>query len=128
MKNSWKEEHSTEDIEVKLLDKQEENRYIISHSEYLQEQLKKSEDDRKSHVEVIKKFQNDNMQLQNKLEKIQNETLKPQETKIQLSAQINAKKMTLVKGNDIVKIHINTPTIKTNILKSGKCRKIEVPM
>ena len=32
------------------------------------------------------------MQLENKLEKIQNEALKPQETKTQLSTQINAKK------------------------------------
>ena len=44
------------------------------------------------------------MQLENKLEKIHNETLKPQEMKIQLYAQINARKMTLVKENDIVKI------------------------
>ena len=69
-------------IEGKLLDKQyEENRCIRRHNEDLNEQLKKSKDDRKSHVEVIKKFQNDNMQLEKKLEKIQNETLKPQETK-----------------------------------------------
>ena len=97
MKSSRKTKQSTEDIEEKLLDKQEEKRCIRRNNEYLKEQLKKSKDDRKSHVEVIKKFQNDNMQLENKLEKIQNETLKPQETKIQLSAQINAKKMTLVK-------------------------------
>ena len=85
------------DIEKKILDKQEENRCIKRHNEDLKEQLKKSEDDRKSHVEVIKKFQNDYMQLENKLEKIHNETLKPQGTKIQLPTQINAQKMTLVK-------------------------------
>ena len=67
LKSSRKTEQSTEDIEGKLLDKQEENRCIRRHNE----------DDRKSHVEVIKKFQNDNMQLENKLEKIHNETLKP---------------------------------------------------
>ena len=50
------------------------------------EKLKKSEDDRKSQVELIKKFKNDNIQLENKLEKIQYETLKPQEMKIQLYA------------------------------------------
>ena len=44
------------------------------------------------------------MQLENKLEKIHNETLKPQRKKIQLLAQINAQKTTLVKENDIVKI------------------------
>ena len=104
MKSSQKTEQSIEDIEGKILDKQEENRCIRRHNEDLKEQLKKSEDDRKSHVEVIKKFQNDNMQLENKLEKIHNETLKPQETKIQLYAQTNAKKMTLVKENDIMKI------------------------
>ena len=90
MKRNQKTEQSTEDIEGKLLNKQEENRCIRRHNEDIKEQIKKSEDDIKSHVEVIKKFQNDNIQL----EKIQNETLKPQETKTQLSAQINAKKMT----------------------------------
>ena len=70
MKSSRKTEQSTEDIEGKILDKQEENRCIRRHNEDLKEQLKKSEDDKKSHVEVIKKFQNDNMQLENKLEKI----------------------------------------------------------
>ena len=92
LKSSQKTKLSTKDIEGKLLDKQEENRCIRRNNEDLKEQLKKSEDDRKSHVEVIKKFQNDNMQLENKLEKIQNETLKPQETKTQLFTQINAKK------------------------------------
>ena len=80
MKSSRKTKQSTEDIEGKLLDKQEENRCIRRHNEDLKEQLKKSEDDRKSHAEVIKKFENDNMRLENKLEEIQNETLKPQET------------------------------------------------
>ena len=37
------------------------------------------------------------------MEKIQNETLKPQGMKIQLLAQINAQKTTLVKENDILK-------------------------
>ena len=97
LKNSWKAEYSTEYIEGKLLDKQEENSCIKNHNEDLQDQLKKSEDDIKSHVELIKKFQNDNMQFENKLEKIHNETLKPQGTKIQLPTQINAQKMTLVK-------------------------------
>ena len=60
MKNSQKTEHYIEDNEGKLLNKQEENRCIRRHNEDLKEQLK-SEDDRKSHVEVIKKFQNDNM-------------------------------------------------------------------
>ena len=138
LKNSWKGEHSTEDIEAKLLNKQEENRCIGNPNEDLKEQLKKSEDDRKSHVEVIKKFQNDNMQLESKLEKIQNETLKPQEMKIQLSAQINAQKITLVKENDIVKIPYRHPSHKnryskkwemlkdsgTNVIKSPNDRSI----
>ena len=101
MKNSWKTEQYTKDIEGKLLDKQEENSCIRSHNKDLKEQLKKSEDDRKAQVEVIKKFQNDYVQLENKLEnkleKIQNETLKPQEMKIQLPTSINAKKTTLIK-------------------------------
>ena len=84
LKNSRKVEHSIEDIEGKLLDKQEENSYIRNHKKDLKEQLKKPLDDRKSQVELIKKFQNDNMQLENKLEKIQNKTLKPQGMKIQL--------------------------------------------
>ena len=97
MKNSRKIQQSTEDIEGKLLDKQEENSCIRSHNKDLKEQLKKFEDDRKTHVEVIKKFQNDYVQLENKLEKVQKETLKPQWMKIQLPTQINAHKTTLIK-------------------------------
>ena len=123
MKNSWKEEHSTEDIERKILDKQEENSCIRNHNEDFKEQLKNSEDDRKSHVELIKKFQSDNMQLQNKLEKIQNETLKTQGMKIQLPAQINAQKMTLVKENDIVKILYRHPSHKNRYPKKGEMSK-----
>ena len=63
------------------------------------------------------------MQLQNKLEKIQNETLKPQETKIQLSAQINAKKMTLVKENYIVKIPYRHPNHKIIYSKKWEMSK-----
>ena len=114
MKSSRKREQSRKDTEGKLLDKQEENRCIRRHNEDLKEQLKKFEDDKKSHVEVIKKFQNDNMQLENKSEKIQNEALKPQETKTQLSTQINAKKMALVKDNDIVKIPYRHPNHKSH--------------
>ena len=83
LKNSQKVEHSTEDIEGKLLDKQEENNCIRNHKENIKEQLKKSKDDKESQVELIKKFKNDNIQLENKLEKIQNETLKTQGMKIQ---------------------------------------------
>ena len=100
LKNSRKIEQSTEDIEGKLLDKQEENDCIRSHNKDLKEQLKKSEDDKKTQVEVIKKFQNDYVQLENKLEKMQKETLKTQGMKIQLPTQ----NMILVKENDIVKI------------------------
>ena len=78
---------------------------------------------KKSHVEVIKKFQNDNMQLENKLEKIQNKTLKPQEMKIQLSTHINAQKMTLVKENDIVKIPYRHPNHKNRYSKKWKMSK-----
>ena len=45
LKNSRKTKQSTEDIEGKSLDKQEENDCIKSHNKYLKEQLKKSEDD-----------------------------------------------------------------------------------
>ena len=96
------------DIEGKLLDKHEEINCIRIHNKDLKEQLKKSEDDRKAQVEVIKKFQNDYVQLENKLDKIQKETLKPQGTKIQLPTQ----KMTLVKENDIVKIPYRHPNHK----------------
>ena len=63
-------EQSTEDIEGKLLDKKEENSCIKIHNKDLKEQLKKSKDERKSQVELIKKCQNDNMQLENKSVKI----------------------------------------------------------
>ena len=101
-----------EDIEGKLLDKQEENDCIRSHNKYLKEQLKKSEDDINEQVEVIKKFQNFYLQLENKLEKMQKETLKPQGTKIQLPTQINVHKTTLVKENDIVKSPYRHPNHK----------------
>ena len=119
MKNSRKAEHSTEDIEGKILDKQDENSCIRNHNKDLKEQLKKSKDDGNSQVELIKKFQNDNMQYENKLEKIQHETLKPQGMKIQLPTQINAQKMTLVKENDIVKILYQHPNHKNRYLKKG---------
>ena len=124
MKNSRKTEQSTEDIEGKILDKQEENSCIRSHNKFLKEQLKKSQDDRKVQVEVIKKFQNDYVQL----EKIQNETLKPQGMKIQIPTHINAQKMTLIKENDIVKILYRHPIIKTDLLKREKFQKIMVLM
>ena len=63
------------------------------------------------------------MRLENKLEKIQNKTLKPQETKIQLSAQINAKKKTLVKENDIVKIPYRHPNHKNRYSKKWEMSK-----
>ena len=119
MKNSRKTKQSTEDIEGKLLDKQEENDCIRSHNKDLKEQLKKSEDDRKAQVEVIKKFQNDYVQLENKLEKIQKETLKPQGTKIQLPTQ----KTTLVKENDIVKIPYRHPNHKNRNSKKWEMSK-----
>ena len=50
LKNSQKTEQSTEDIEGKLLDKQEENSCIRSHNKDIKEQLKNSEDDRKCNV------------------------------------------------------------------------------
>ena len=58
------------------------------------------------------------------MEKIHNETLKPQETKIQLSAQINDKKMTLVKENDIVKILYRHPSHKNCYPKKGEMLKV----
>ena len=56
-----------------------ENSYACEGEQVFEQEI--DEDDRKSHAEVIKNFQNDNMQLENKLEEIQNKTLKPQEMK-----------------------------------------------
>ena len=50
LKNRRKNEQSTEDIEGKILDKQEENSCIRILNEYLKEQLMKSEFDKKSQV------------------------------------------------------------------------------
>ena len=72
---------------------------------------------------MIKKFQNDYVQLENKLEKIQKETLKPQGMKIQLSTQINAHKMTLVKENDIVKNPYRHPKHKNRYPKKWELSK-----
>ena len=125
LKNSRKTEQSTEYIEGKLLYKQKENDCIRSHNKDLKEQIKKSKDDIKAQVEVIKKFQNDYVQL----EKIQKETLKPKGMKIQLPTQ----NMTLIKENDIVKIpyrhpnHKNRNSKKWETLKDNDTNMIKAP-
>ena len=58
MKNSSKREHSDEDLEGKILEKQEENQCLNNHNRELQNQIKELEIEKKSQDERIEKIQN----------------------------------------------------------------------
>ena len=64
LKNIQKTEQSNEDIEEKLLEKQEENCHLKTHNQDLKEHIKKLKDDEKSQEETFKKIQNDNKLLE----------------------------------------------------------------
>ena len=65
MKNSSKREHSGEDLEGKIVEKQEENQCLNNHNQELENQIKKLEIEKKSQDERIKKIQNHNNPLEN---------------------------------------------------------------
>ena len=58
MKNSSKREHSGEDLEGKILEKQEENQCLNNRNQELQNQIKEVEIGKKSQEERIEKIQN----------------------------------------------------------------------
>ena len=58
MKNSSKREHSGEDLEGKILEKQEENQCLNNRNQELQNQIKELEIEKKSQDERIEKIQN----------------------------------------------------------------------
>ena len=65
MKNSSTREHSGEDLEGKILEKQEENQYLNNRNQVLQNQIKELEIEKKSQEARIKKIQNHNNLLEN---------------------------------------------------------------
>ena len=76
LKSTKKEDNSNDDIEGKVLEKQEENKCLINLNKELKEQLKKRKDEEKTQEEIIKKIQSENKQLENKLKGIHNKTSK----------------------------------------------------
>ena len=64
LKNIWKFEQDNEDIEGKLLEKEEENCHLRNHNQNLMERIKKWNDDEKSQEETFKKINNDKMLLE----------------------------------------------------------------
>ena len=58
LKNISKREHSSEDLEGKILEKQEENPFLNNHNQELQNQIKELEIEKKSQEERIEKIQN----------------------------------------------------------------------
>ena len=58
MKNSSKREHSSEDLEGKVLEKQEENQCLNNRNQKLHNQIKELEIEHNLQVESIEKIQN----------------------------------------------------------------------
>ena len=56
LKNSSKKEHSDEDLEGRILEKQEENQYLNTRNQELQNQIKELEIEKKSQDERIEKI------------------------------------------------------------------------
>ena len=65
LKNSSKKEHSGEDLEGRILEKQEENQCLNNRNRELENQIKKLEIEKKSQDERIEKIQNHNNLLEN---------------------------------------------------------------
>ena len=88
MKNSSKREHSGEDLEGKILEKQEENQFLNNRNQELHNQIKELEIEKMSQDERIEKIQNHNKLLENQEAQIQENAPKNQieEVKIVLAA------------------------------------------
>ena len=65
-----KVDKSNEDIKGKVIEKKEENQFLLNINKELKEQLKKCKDKEKMQEEIIKKIQSENKQLENKLKGI----------------------------------------------------------
>ena len=78
MKNSSKREHSGEDLEGKILEKQEENHFLNNRNQELQNQIKELEIEKKSQDERIEKIQNHNNLMENQEAQIQENASKNQ--------------------------------------------------
>ena len=71
-----KVDKSNEDIKGKVIEKKEENQFLLNINKELKEQLKKHKDEGQMQEQIIKKIQSENKQLKNKLKGIQNKTSK----------------------------------------------------
>ena len=65
LKDNNKREHSREDLEGRILEKQEENQCLNNRNQELQNQIKELEIEKKSQEEIIEKIQNHNNLLEN---------------------------------------------------------------
>ena len=71
LKNSSKREHSIENLERKILEKQEKNQYLNNRNQELHNQIKELEIEKKLQDERIEKIQNHNNLLENQEAQIQ---------------------------------------------------------
>ena len=78
LKNSSKREHSGEDLEGKILEKQEENQFLNNRNQELHNQIKELEIEKMSQDERIEKIQNHNKLLENQEAQIQENAPKNQ--------------------------------------------------
>ena len=78
MKNNSKKEHSGEDLEGRILEKQEENKCLNNHNQELENQIKKLEIEKKLPDERIGKVQNHNNLMENQEAKIKENASKNQ--------------------------------------------------
>ena len=70
LKSTKKADNSKEDIEGKVLEKQEENQCLLNLNQELEKQVKKLKEDKKSQGERFKKFRSKNNILKNKIAQI----------------------------------------------------------
>ena len=78
LKNSSKREHSEEDLEGKILEKQEENHFLNNRNQELQNQIKELEIEKMLQDERIEKIQNHKKLLENQEAQIQENAPKNQ--------------------------------------------------
>ena len=78
LKNNSKREHSDEDLEGRILEKQEESQCLNNHNQELENQIKKLEIEKKSQNERIEKIQNHNNLLENQEAQIEENASKNQ--------------------------------------------------
>ena len=74
LKSTKKADNSNEEIEGKVLEKQEENQCLLNLNKELKEQIKKFKYKEKMQEEIIKKIKSENKKLEKKVKGIPNKT------------------------------------------------------